>query len=166
MVFVFLPILLAAQRNASENASVYFLSGYFCAIFDRNQPLWEEQLDALVDDTTLNIAIPELTHRSGLTDRAGLRLLNLATNSIIGVSHFGIFVYGRTIDSLSDEVFTAWIEFLLSATEKSAVLLALHLYHRYYISRKPEPTLPRELTLRLLVHPSYLKNQIYISLIQ
>ena len=152
--FCLLPILLAAQRNASENASVYFLSGYFCAIFDRNQPLWEKQLDALVDDTTLNIAIPELTHRSGLTDRAALRLLNLATNGIIGVSHFGIFVYGRTIDSLSDEVFTAWIEFLLSATEKSAVLLALHLYHRYYISRKPEPTLPRKLTFRLLVHPS------------
>ena len=152
--FCLLPILLAAQRNASENASVYFLSGYFCAIFDRNQPLWEEQLDVLVDDTTLNIAIPELTHRSGLTDRAGLRLLNLATNGIIGVSHFGIFVYGRTIESLSDGVFTAWIEFLLSATEKSAVLLALHLYHRYYISRKPEPTLPRELTFRLLVHPS------------
>ena len=152
--FCLLPILLTAQRNASENTSVYFLSGYFCTIFDRNQPLWEEQLDALVDDTTLNVAIPELTHRSGLTDRAGLRLLNLATNGIIGVSHFGIFVYGRTIESLSDEVFTAWIEFLLSATEKSAVLLALHLYHRYYISRKPEPTLPRELTFRLLVHPS------------
>ena len=152
--FCLLPILLAAQRNASENASVYFLSGYFRAIFDSNVAEWEKQLDVLVDDTALNIEIPELTHRSGLTDRAGLRLLNLATNGIIGVKHFGIFVYGKTIQNLSDQVFTAWIEFLLSATEKSAVLLALHLYHRYYIFRKPKPTLPRELTFRLLVHPS------------
>ena len=152
--FCLFPMLLAAQRNASENACVYFLSGYFRAIFDRDQSLWEEQLDALIDDTKLNVAIPELTHRSGLTDRAGLRLLNLATSGIIGVNHLGIFVYGKTIKSLSDEVFTAWIEFLLSTTEKSAVLLALHLYHRFYIFRKPEPTLPRELTFRLLVHPS------------
>ena len=152
--FALLPTLLDAQRNTEENASVYFLGGYFRAIFDRDVAQWEEQLDALVDDTTLNVAIPELTHRSGLTDRAGLRLLNLATNGIIGVKHFGIFVYGKTIQNLSDQVFTAWIEFLLSATEKSAVLLALHLYHRYYIFRKPKPTLPRELTFRLLVHPS------------
>ena len=152
--FALLPTLLDAQRNAGENVSVYFLSGYFRAIFDGDVSQWEEQLDALVDDSTLNVAIPELTHRSGMTDRAGLRILNLATSGIIDVNHFGIFVYGKSIESLSNEVFTAWIEFLLSATEKSAVLLALHLYHRYYISRKPEPTLPRELTFRLLVHPS------------
>ena len=152
--FCLLPMLLAAQRNASENASVYFLSGYFRTIFDRDPSLWEEQLDALIDDTTLNVAIPELTHRSGLTDRAGLRLLNLATSGIISVNHLGIFVYGKTIERLSDEVFIAWIEFLLSTTEKSAVLLALHLYHRFYIFHKPDPTLPRELTFRLLVHPS------------
>ena len=152
--FALLPTLLDAQRNAGENASVYFLGGYFRAIFDRDVAQWEEQLDALIDDATLNVAIPDLTHRSGLTDRAGLRILNLATSGIIGVNHFGIFVCGKAIESLSDEVFTAWIEFLMSATDKSAVLLALHLYHRYYISRKPKPTLPRELTFRLLVHPS------------
>ena len=152
--FALLPTLLDAQRNAGENASVYFLGGYFRAIFDRDVAQWEEQLDALIDDATLNVAIPDLTERSGLTDRAGLRILNLATSGIIGVNHFGIFVDGKAIESLSDEVFTAWIEFLLSATEKSAVLLALHLYHRYYIFRKPKPTLPRELTFRLLVHPS------------
>ena len=152
--FCLLPILLTAQRNASENTSVYFLSGYFCTIFDRNQLLWEEQLDALVDDTTLNVAIPELTHRSGLTDRAGLRLLNLATSSIINSNHFGIFVYGKTIDSLSNEIFTEWIKFLLNTTEKSSVSIALHLYHRYCIFQKPEPTLPRDLTFQLLTHPS------------
>ena len=63
----------------------------------------------------------KLTHRSGLTDRAGLRLLNLAENGIIGINHLGIFVYGETIEGLSDEVFTKWISFLLSVGDKSAV---------------------------------------------
>ena len=152
--FSLLSTLLDAQRNAGENVSVYFLGGYFRAIFEKDEPLWEEQLDALVDDTTLNIAIPELTHRSDLTDRAGLRLLNLAENNIIGINHFGIFVYGKTIESLSDKVFTKWIEFLMNTDDKFAVSIALSLYHGYYVAEKTEPTLPPDLTVRLLSHPS------------
>ena len=45
--FTLLPTLLDAQRNVGENASIYFLSGYFRAIFDENVLQWEEQLDAL-----------------------------------------------------------------------------------------------------------------------
>ena len=149
-----LPMLLDAQRNTGDNASVYFLGGYFRAIFDRDVLQWEEQLDTLIDNTILNVAIPEITYRSGMTDRAGLRLLNLATSSIINSNHFGIFVYGKTIDSLSNEIFTEWIKFLLNTTEKSSVSIALHLYHRYCIFQKPEPTLPRDLTFQLLTHPS------------
>ena len=152
--FSLLPTLLDAQRNAGENASVYSLGGYFHAIFEKDVPLWEQQLDALVDDATLNTAIPELTHRSGLTDRAGWRVLNLATSGIINRNHFGIFVYSKTIEGLSDQVFTKWIEFLMNTTDKSVVSIALHLYHDYYIRRKPEPTLPPDLTFRLLAHPA------------
>ena len=152
--FTLLPILLDAQRNAATNASVFFLGGYFRAIFDKDQSLWEEQLDVLVEDPKLNIAISDLTRCSGLTDRAGLRLLNLATNGVIDVNHFGIFVYGKTIESLSDEVFTAWIEFLLSATDKFAVSIALELYYYYYVFEKPEPTLSCDLTFRLLAFPA------------
>ena len=152
--FTLLPTLLEAQRNAGENASVYFLGGYFRAIFDSNVAEWEKQLDALVEDTTLNIVIPELTNRSGMTDRAGLRILELATNGIINVNHFGVLTYGKTVESLSEEVFVKWIEFLLSVTDKSAASIVLHLYHCYYIFDKPEPALPCDLTFRVLSHPA------------
>ena len=152
--FALLPTLLDAQRNAGENASVYFLGGYFRAIFDSNVAEWEKQLDALVADTILNIAIPELTNCSSMTDRAGWRILKLAKNDIINVNHFGIFDYFKVIENLSNQVFTAWIEFLLNATEKSAVSIVLHLYERYYTFPKLKPTLPRDLTFRILSHPS------------
>ena len=152
--FALLPTLLDAQRNAGENACVYFLGGYFRAIFDSNVAEWEKQLDALVADTILNIAIPELTNGSSMTDRAGWRILKLAKSGIINVNHFGIFDYFKVIESLSNEVFTAWIEFLLEATEKSAVSIVLHLYERYYTFPKLKPTLPRDLTFRILSHPS------------
>ena len=152
--YALLPTLLDAQRNAGENASVAFLGGYFRAIFEDNLAEWEKQLDALIDDNNLNRLIPELTSRSGLTDRAGLRLLDLAETNIIGVSHFGIFSYGKSIESLSEEVFTAWMEFLLSVADKSSVSIALDFYDHYYDPQKPGTILPHDLTFRLLTHPS------------
>ena len=153
--FCLLPTLLDAQRNAVDNASVYFLGGYFRVIFEKDLAQWENHLDELVEDTALNVLIPEITHRSGLTDRAGLRLLNLAKGGIIGINHFGSFVYGKAVESLSEAVFTTWIEFLLNKTNKSAVSIALSLYHHYYIRKKPEPALSSNLTSQLLTHPSF-----------
>ena len=148
--FSLLPRLLDAQRDAGENASGFFLGCYFRAIFESDVAQWEEQLGALSGDTQLNVLIPELIQYSGMTNRAGLLLLDLAKKGIIGINAFS-----RQIpDSLSDEVFTAWIEFLLSLTNKSAVSIALALYDRYYIFQNPEPTPPRYLTFRLLTHPA------------
>ena len=147
--FSLLPKLLDAQRDAGENASGFFLGGYFRAIFDSNVAQWEEYLDAVSEDTVLNALVPELIQYSGMTDRAGLLLLDLAKRGIISVNDFSRLAP----DSLSDEVFTVWLEFLLSLPDKSAVLIALNLYHRYYIFRQSAPTLPRDLTFRLLSHP-------------
>ena len=157
--FALLPILLDAQRNAGEDASVSFLCGYFHAISKIDVKYWEEQFGALGDDSRLNVAIPELMRYSELTDRAGWQLLNLARNGIIGINYFEIFVYRKAIENLSDKVFTEWISFLLNVIEKSAVSIALHLYHCYYIDSKSEATLPCNLTFRLLSHPSLFEER-------
>ena len=155
--FSLLPMLLGAQREASENSDSYFLGGYFRAMFDTDVALWEQEIERLVEDSKLNVLIPLLTRDSNrMTDKIGLHLLKLAKSRIISISEFGIL--GTAIDSLSDEVFTAWIEFLLSSTDKSVVSIALDLYHRYYIFWKPAPTLSRDLTFRLLSHPSLLEE--------
>ncbi len=156
--FALLPTLLDAQRNTGDTESAYFLGGYFRALFETNTAKWEKQLDALIEDNTLNLLIPELTHRSGLTARAGLRLLHLAKEGIIDINRFDIFTYSRAIENLSEAVFTAWIEFLLNVSEKSAVSIALCLYHRYYVGQKPKPTLPADLTFQLLTHPSFFEE--------
>jgi hypothetical protein len=81
--FKLLHLLLDAQRNASGNASAYFLGGYFRALFEKNQNMWEEQLDTIAKDEKLNPWLPELTWRSGMTDRAALRLLDLAQKVLL-----------------------------------------------------------------------------------
>ena len=156
--FSLLSELIEAQRRAGENASAYFLGGYLCALFEAAPSLWEAQLDTLIDDAKLRLLIPELTYRSGLTDRAGLRLLKLAKRGIINVNHFGFFAYGQAIKSLSNEVFTEWITFLLRDTDKSSVALALNFFHRYHVFQKPKPCFPLALTFRLITHPVLFKG--------
>ena len=153
-----LPTLLDAQRNAGDNASTYFLGGYFHAIFDRNLTLWEQQLDALCEDTSLNAIVPSLTYPSGLTDRAGLRILSLAEDRIINIADFGLFIFQKAIADLSERVFETWIEFLLNNANRSAVDMALKLFYNYYISRKSKPTLPCELAFQLLSHSELFKE--------
>ena len=157
--FVILPTLLEAQRNAGENASAFFLGGYFRALFESNVTDWEKQLDALVEDNTLNVLIPDLTYHSGMTDRAGLRLLKLAKAEIMNVNNF-VFFFSRAIDGLSDKVFTGWIKFLLNCSNELAVPIALKLYYFYYVHGKQEVTLPRDLTFQLLVRPARFENLI------
>ena len=157
--FVILPTLLEAQRNAGENASAFFLGGYFRALFESNVTDWEKQLDALIEDNTLNVLIPDLTYHSGMTDRAGLRLLKLAKAEVMSVNSF-VFFFSSAIDGLSDKVFTGWIKFLLNCSNELAVPIALKLYYFYYVHGKQEVTLPRDLTFQLLVRPARFENLI------
>ena len=153
--FSLLPRLLDAQRDAGENANGFFLGGYFRAIFHSDVAQWEEYLDAVSEDTTLNVLVPELTRYSGLTDRAGLRLFNLVQKGAIPPDSFRFFIAGKAIDNLSEEVFTAWMEFLLSCSDKIAPAIAIELFYFYYIHGSTEPSLPFEFAYRLLAHPAF-----------
>ncbi len=152
--FSFLPTLLDAQRNTENNASVSFLGGYFHAVFDINKTEWEKQFDDLKNDTTLNTLIPALTSYSGLTDQAGLRLLELAEKDNIGIDYFESFIPGKGIANLSDEIFTKWINFLLDNSEKLTISIALKLFYFYYIHGGQASTLPYPLIFQLLSHSS------------
>ena len=156
--FALLSTLLEARRNVVDNASSYFLGGYFRALFDINVAAWEEQLDALVDDATLNGLIPDLTYRSGMTDLAGLRLLKLAKEGVMDIASFASFFGSRATNRLSEKVFTEWIKFLLECSNELSVPIALKLYYFYYVHGKQEFTLPCDLTFQLLVRPARFEN--------
>ena len=156
--FALLPVLLDAQRKAVENASAFFIGGYFRALFENNVTEWEKQLDVLIEDTRLNVLVAELTYLSGLTDRAGLRLLKLAKSEVMDIKYFASFFGKRLTDSLSEKVFIEWIAFLLDCSDNLGVSIALKLYYFYYIHDKQEPAPPRDLTFQLLTRPTLFEN--------
>ncbi|MGA2315056.1 MAG: hypothetical protein ABSG71_01580 [Thermodesulfobacteriota bacterium] len=152
--FKLMDLLLKTQREASGDASAYFLGGYFRALFEKDQNMWEEQLDAIARDEKLNAWLPELTWRSGMSDRAALRLLVLAQKGIIAFEHFSMFGVGSVMKDLSEEVFLKLCTFLVEHEKYAAIRVALDLHFFYYIHKTPKPPLPKELTLRLLTHKS------------
>ncbi len=150
--FSFLPELIEAQRRAIDNTSIYFLGGYFRALFERDQHKWEIQLDALTKDKKMNLWIPELTWRSGISDQAALRILSLAKKDIVVINDFRIFGIGSVIRELSEDIFKKWIKYLLSSSDINAISIALDLYYFFYIYKDIKQTLPEKLTLNLLTH--------------
>src|SRR5207253_8479134 len=123
--FSLLPILLDAQRNATKNPNMFFLGGYLRALRERNRDSWEELMDVLAADTVLKSHVPELTWRSGLTDRAAARILALAKAGFVTVASFRVFSYGGVIRQMSQDRFAEWIDFLLKEGSRPAAACAI-----------------------------------------
>jgi hypothetical protein len=145
-----LPKLLDTQRMAGQQGSAYFLGGYFRAIFEKSHQEWEERLDECATDESLRIYVPQLTWRSGLTDRAALRVLALATTGAVAPHAFRMFAWGSVLKSVSTSVFDKWIEFLLRQNTREAAGIAVDLYHFYYFRPDSVAQPSKDITLALL----------------
>lgn len=152
--FSLLPDLLTAQRSASTGVSMFFLGGYFRALKERSEGQWEEQMDMLAADPILRPHVPELTWRSGLTDRAASRILALAKTGAIAEHTFRFYSYGGVIRQLSADRFVEWIDFLLGAGTQTAAACAVELCHFYYLMSEPKVPLPNDLVFRVLTAPA------------
>ncbi len=152
--FSMLPAFLNAQRESIENRSDYTLGGYLKALYERDYERWEQVLDELSRDSAFAILVPSLTWRSGMSDRAALRILQLAQEDVVPVRDFAMFGIGGSTDSLSESVFTQWINFLLRSGDENAASIALELYDFYYLRNDEKRELPKQLTIDLITHPS------------
>jgi hypothetical protein len=153
-----LPALVEAQRHAGENSSLLFLGGYFRSLLHKDEDIWDQQIEELASDANTAKWIPELTWRSGLTDKAASRVLRLAKTGQVSPNQFRIFEYGSVIRNLSEEVFQAWILFLISTADGNAASISLGLYHFYYVDKETKAQLPKELTFQLLTNHALFKG--------
>jgi hypothetical protein len=153
-----LPTLLRVQQTEAENKSLFFLSGYFNSLYRRDGDAWDKHVEELEKDNVSVTWIPELTWRSGLTDRAAMRILRLAKSGQINLNQFRIFEYGSVIRNLSEEVFQEWIQFLLDASDRGTASTSLALYHFYYVDKQSTAPLPSELTYKLLANQALLEE--------
>lgn len=148
--FRLLPKLIDTQENAGPGGNAFFLSGYFSVLFQRAPDLWEETLDQLVNQPTSRASVPELTWRSGMTERAALRILSLVEAGQIPPVSLGMFSYGGVVRKVPEHVFAGWVKCLLAANTRATAWTALHLFHFFYKMGDAKLPLPRDLTLEVL----------------
>jgi len=146
-----MPQLIEAQRSAEGDSSVFFLGGYFRSFFEANPTAWEKQLEKLAEEPGLDIWIPELTWRSGISDRAAMRVLDLAERGVVSLNDLRIFCFGRVISNVSEGILERWLRFLLENSSRRAIQDALKLYQVYYLHNESKCAFPKELALELLL---------------
>lgn len=156
--FSFLDTLLTEQAKTISERGACLLGGYLRALFKKDLKLWEETLDSAVKNKRLQKLVPELTWRSGMTDRAALRILELAKNSDMEIEHFRMFGLGTVIKDLSESVFVQWVEYLLEESSGLGATICLGLFHFYYFRGQKGKTIPKDLGLKLLCHSAFFEN--------
>ncbi|MDQ5893012.1 MAG: hypothetical protein QG640_22, partial [Patescibacteria group bacterium] len=155
----YLSLIIAAQEIASENRSrsshgmsSQLLGGYITAISERSTEESEAILISLSENEKLMDQVPFLIWSSGLSESMSLLILKMAEEGKINPEHFDIFKYGSILGSLSKEIFTRWIKFLINSGTENAELVALSLSHAYYLG-KDKNSFSEELVMKVLTHP-------------
>ena len=150
--FSFLNKVVDRQKEAGSSGNLNFMGGYFRALFERNVELWEVRLDLLSRDVFYKTKIPELTWRSGMSDKAAKRILSLLQKGEIKIDTLGIFQFGGVIKKLSEPTFTDWALFILETKSGAYAPLLLNFVHTYYVYKRDKP-IAKDITLRVLLQP-------------
>ena len=156
--FSLLDDVFSTQPVDKPNYSPSFLGNYLTALFQKDVERWESVLDSMAADPSLCRHVTQVTGLSGMTDKAGLRILGLYERGIIQRSDFAVFIYRTVLRNLSDVIFLKWMNVLLNTSDVSIINTALALFESYYISSNSGRLLPVEATLCLITHDLLLKE--------
>ena len=125
--FKLLDKLLEGVRSAAE-PSAYFLGGYLKKLFEADIERWEKVLEDVFNDEKLVNLLAELTWRSGITKRSAKRLLTAAEKNKVSIEQLQLFTYGGVIQSIPEEVFNEWANFLLEETTGKGAYVLLDMF--------------------------------------
>lgn len=144
-----LQTIMGALKT-SKKASGFFIGGYMRHVFENDPQKHGDILDEIYADPKLCRILPEIICRSGVTDTTAKKISRGINEGKFQHTVLGMFVYGGVTANLSEDVVLEWIR-LLTNTDKPEIIIAMNLFHSYFIYKKHLP-LPKEITLELLLH--------------
>jgi hypothetical protein len=149
-----LDLIINTQKNVNEtDQDTQFLAGYLQSLRRRDEEKWESILDDFAKSTRLQKLVPEITWRSGMTDRSMYRIMGLSKSGVVDGSIFRMFGYGSVLEPLSVQVFEELIEYLLTNEYESIDSVILD-YASFYYEMKKKATIPEDLGFRIITQPS------------
>lgn len=98
----------AAQPDA-------LLGAYLAHAFRRDPALWEATMDSMAGDPRLAPLVPQVTWRSGFSDRAWDRIAGLYRRGVVAKSEIAIFAHAGRPCSMSDKAFAEAVAIMREA---------------------------------------------------
>ena len=157
--FTLLSRIVRAQREAQDDASLYFLSGYFRELSGHDLEKWEHEIETLARGIDTRRWVLELTWRSDLpTSNSVSRILQLASDGVILPQDFRLFRYGGAVRQLSADMLKAWIQFLHQKPEPESVPISAELFVSYYLSPGSHAEMDSELALAIVTNEGWFQH--------
>ena len=161
--------ILEAMRRAGSSATALFLSGYLWPIAESRRDDLERLLDRLLADACLCTHVPEVTWRTGMTDRAAERLTAGVSDGRLGLGSMQIFRYGHRLQKAAAGAAAGLAAAVLERCghEDGAGATALGMLHSYFVAgtrraaapaapaAAPAAPLPEGLALEALLHRDF-----------
>jgi hypothetical protein len=151
-------IKMYVDNEENKPLNLGFLSGYFRALHESNEEVWEGNLDTLAKFDATKVFIPALIQGSNLTEKSGIRLYELLEKGDIQFWELGRFRFGLQIQRLSEKTLKKWLTSLLLQNDAYATSLAIEFLDQFYIKDssilQKSLNLPKLLTYQAITHKS------------
>ena len=141
---------------AGDDANDYFIGGYLSGVYQRNPKQWERAVFELIESAGSKTVVTLIIWRSGMTERVGQAVLDMARSEVIPPEALENFSFGKACDLLPANVFLDWIQFLLRHGSRAAVKAALTLSS--YRAHHQAIELPDRLVRELLFHEIFFQR--------
>jgi len=149
-------IVQLAKDLRSKRTPAAFLGNYLQDSFVHDKETWTKLVHTFSEDADLVYVVPMVIwHSRELTNDLATLLIDLAKAEKISLLEFRLFEYVDFFKEVSQDVIGEWFDLLLLQNDVAFSFIALSTHHHLYVYGKQNRKLPEELTLRLLIHPTF-----------
>lgn len=156
---LFLSRLIEELKDLKKEESTSFVGGYFSSLRVRDIELWESTLDNFMKDNHLKPLVPDITWRSGLSERSAERVLQVVKDGDVPPSSLAQFIMGSEFDKVEAATCQSWLDYLIELDTTLSLSTALILFHSYYVMKKRLDQVDPNFTLELLINPKMFGKQ-------
>ncbi|MBX7046189.1 MAG: hypothetical protein K1X86_10155 [Ignavibacteria bacterium] len=154
-----IDIFIEQQKKIKENRSLYFLSGYFRALYEVNKVKFENLIIELSKSEETREWILVLSSNTYLTDKILLNITQFLKDKKLEFSELNVFHYGTALEYVSENVFLEFINVILEQKKFRNNILAMDFVRHYYLRAEETKVLPKNLTYNLLKKTIYSKER-------
>ena len=156
--------ILEAMRGAGPSAAALFLSGYLLPLAEGRRGGLELLLDRMLADAALRAHVPEVTWRTGATERAVERLTAGVLDRTLGLGPMQVLRYGHRLQGAGAGAVAGLAGAVLErcGSEDGAGATALDMLHSYFVAGPKRGAvaasaapLPEGLALEALLHRDF-----------